>query len=261
MKKNFNGLYLLLIISIIILCVFSCTQTLENENEGEDQKEQSNLESTGEETIEKADTPLAVIQLGDNQFVEIVEPEEGDLYICGVSNSIENIRNVRSMSLVELYEKYVGKKAPEALVKAQERSNYVPEDSNSIKTFNEDDSATSRSMSYSTAQNYYYSTFPGTIITYYVCACGSSSHSFVLESKDPYYISALAASNSGHFNYKMYRRVIRAFKSNYWKTVAGPYTIYDGQYVWSKCCTSNRREIKSYVYNNTGTFHHIIGGN
>jgi len=252
MKKNFHGLYLFLIISIIILCVSSCTQTYEIEQEGEEQQEESKSDSD-----ENAVAPIERIDVGDGEVCFYTD-EDGFLLTIK-SKSDETINSLLVMSPIEIYEKYKGEAAPEDLVKIVEESGYEPVPETDIGN-NEINLSQELNRSTFTDLVEFFRNYYGDRATLdHSVAYGTSSDSYKKKVGGSLYLIAAVYTVSGNVQHRMRRRVIRAFKSNYWTTIASPLTVYAGETIVARATYSKSREITSDIINVNGTYHHCAG--
>ncbi len=121
MKSIINKLYLLLI-SIMIMGVFSCTVSNVEENKTKSPKE-SSIKNSEEGVI-----PFETVDLGKgNQalFYSVDGDKDFTMFLVANINHVPAIFNsIAGLTPVGIYEKYTGKKAPEKLVKVITNSGY-----------------------------------------------------------------------------------------------------------------------------------------
>ncbi|MBN2444898.1 MAG: hypothetical protein JXJ04_26320 [Spirochaetales bacterium] len=241
MKSFFYRFAIFLIIGIITFFTCSCEQSFVTQNENPGRSEE----------IVK---PYERITIDDGSEVCFYSEDENDFALSIKSKSSDTINALLSMSPAEIYEKYKDEKAPEELLERVEKSGFKPESAD----FNIITPKEPASKAYYYDMIVFFNRYFGEVIDESVFY-HTKSHTYKAKVKSPVYLVALVNVCSGSVKYKMRRRVIRAFKSNYWTTISGPETLNEDETLVIKATYGKSREITSDVYDVDGVFHHIAG--
>ncbi|MBN2444897.1 MAG: hypothetical protein JXJ04_26315, partial [Spirochaetales bacterium] len=231
------------IIGLSLFFVLSCELSNSSQNE-----------YTGQ--VVEMSKPLEKISIDNNSEVCIYSNDDEDLTLTIKSKSEETINNLLALSPVEIYEKYKGENAPEELVNLVKKTGFEPVPKNfDITTASH---STSKSNFYDMVDKFYDYWGQGTTLdeswAYY-----TKDSTYKKEVGGKKYLLALVDVCSGSVQHKMRRRVIRAFKKNYWTTISGPETLYQGEILLIRATYSKSREITSDVFDVNGVYNHIGG--
>ncbi|MBN2444345.1 MAG: hypothetical protein JXJ04_23485 [Spirochaetales bacterium] len=236
MIKNVDKLPLLLL-ALSLFFVFSCDQPY---------------------SIQEVNTakPFEIIDAGNGSEVCFYSEDEEDFTLTIKSKSEETIKTLLALSPVEIYEKYKNEKAPEKLVDLVEKTGFKPDPLNPDVTSGPGgESKATAEFIYNLYKDYFGSKAVLESYVYY----HTQPHSYTKDIKNPRYLTAIVNVVEGTVEYTMFRRVIRAFKPNYWGFLTQPETVSKGEILIMKATMSKKRGVKSEVERVNGKFHHLAG--